>query len=90
MRITPSKENITPFGGFNFCYEFFNKTGIPSLIDKHLGQRVKCVGFDYSEIFTNHLSVFLHGGDCTEDINDHLRENLKQVRGLPVCSANVV
>ncbi len=90
MKITQSDKNITPFGGFNFCYELFKKTGLPELIDRHLGKRVTRVGFDYSDIFTNQMAIFLHGGDCTEDINDHLRDILKQVRGLSVCSADTV
>lgn len=90
MKITQSKENVTPFGGFNFCHELFNKTAIPQLIDEHLGQRVKSFGFNYSDIFTNHMAIFLHGGDCTEDINDHLRDTLKEVRGMAVCSADTI
>ncbi len=90
MKITHSGENITPFGGFNFCHQLLCDAGIPKLIDSHLGQRVKHVGFDYSEILTNHLAIFLNGGDCTEDINEHLRGNLKQIRGLSVCSADTI
>lgn len=90
MKITQSDKNITPFGGFNFCHELFKKTGLPDLIDSHLGKRVNTVGFDYSDIFTNHMAIFLHGGDCTEDINDHLRNILKQVRGMSVCSADTI
>ncbi len=90
MKITQSDKNISPFGGFNFCYNLFQKSGIPQLIDQHLGKRVALAGFDYSDIFTNHMSIFLHGGDCTEDVNDHLREVLKQVRGMSVCSADTI
>jgi hypothetical protein len=90
MKITHSKKKITPFGGFNFCHELLSDTGIPNLIDNHLGQRVKYAGFNYSEILSNHLAIFLNGGDCAEDINEHLRSNLKQVRGLSVCSADTI
>ncbi len=90
MKITTSKEKITPFGGFNFCYQLLNDSGISELVDTHLGSRVKYVGFDYSEIFMNHLAIFLNGGDCTEDINEHLRDHLKEVRGLSVCSADTI
>jgi len=90
MKISTSKEEINPFGGFNFCYELFKKTGIPLLIDSFLGQRVKYFGFDYSEILSNHMSIFFHGGDCPEDINDHLRDHLKQVKGFSVCSADTI
>ena len=38
----------------------------------------------------NQLSVYLTGGDCAEDINEHLRDHLKKVKGLSVCSADTV
>jgi len=82
MKITTSKEKITPFSRFNFCYQLLNDSGISKLIDTHLGSRVKNVGFDYSEIFMTHLAIFHNGGDCAEDINKHLRDHLKDVRGL--------
>lgn len=90
MKITTSTEKITPFGGFNFCYKLLTDTGIPDLIDEHLGRRVKYVGFTYAEIFMNHLAIFLHGGDCTEDIQEHLGDHLMKVGGLSVCSADTI
>lgn len=90
MKITTSEDKITPFGGFNFCFELLKDSGVPKLIDAHLGERVKYVGFDYSDIFMNHMAIFLHGGDATEDVNDHLRDHLKEVRGLSVCSADTI
>ena len=90
MKISNSKEEINPFGGLNFCIDLLNKSGIPNLIDSHLGKRVKLVGFDYSEIMLNQLSVYLTGGDCAEDINEHLRDHLKKVKGLSVCSADTL
>lgn len=90
MKITHSDKNITPFGGFNFCQDLLCKSGIPNLIDNHLGKRVTYAGFDYSDILSNHLAIFFNGGDCTEDINEHLGSHLKQVRGLSVCSADTI
>ena len=76
--------------GLIFATSFFKDSGIPKLMDDHLGSRVKYRGFDYSEILMNHLAIFLHGGDCTEDIEEHLGEHLKKVRGLSVCSADTI
>ena len=90
MKVTTSQEKITPFGGFNFCYKLLVDTGIPELIDAHLGARVKYAGFDYSEIFMNQFAVFLNGGDCAEDIQAHLGHHLKQVRSFSVCSADTI
>ena len=90
MHITKSAQKITAFGGFNFCFESFHQSGLASLIDQHLGQRVQTVGFSYSEIFANQMGIFFAGGDCAEDINEHLRGPFSQVRGMPVCSADTI
>lgn len=90
MHITKSAEKITPFGGFNFCFKSFYDCGLADLIDQHLGERVKTVGFSYSDIMANHMAIFLNGGDCTEDINEHLRGHLHQVKGMNVCSADTI
>jgi len=90
MHITKSAEKITPFGGFNFCFKSFHESGLAGLIDRHLGQRVKTVGFSYSDIMANQLGIFLTGGDCAEDISEHLRGPLGQVKGLAVCSADTL
>ena len=63
---------------------------IPQLIDQHLGKRVLYAGFDYSHILLNQLAVYFTGGDCTEDINEHLGAHLKQVKGMQVCSADTI
>lgn len=90
MKITTSAEKISPFGGFNFCYKLLNDTGIRGLIDQHFGLRVKYSGFNYSDIFMNHLAIYLNGGDCTEDVGEHLGSHLRQVRGLSVCSPDTI
>ncbi len=90
MKITHSEKKITAFGGLNFCHKLFKNAEIKALIDHHLGARVKMAGFDYSDIFTTHLSVFLGGGDCTEDANEHFRDSLKQIPDLSVCSADTI
>ena len=90
MKVTISGKKVTPFGGFNVCYKFLKDMGIPKLMDDHLGSRVNYRGFDYSEILMNHLAIFLHGGDSTEDIEEHLGEPLKKVRGFSVCSADTI
>lgn len=90
MKISQSADKISPFGGFNFCHKLLADTCIPQLVDSELGQRVKYVGFDYSDIFSNHLAIFLSGGDCTEDIQEHLHGHLQNVKGLSVCSADTI
>lgn len=84
MHITKSAEKITPFGGFNFCLNSFYDCGLARLIDRHLGQRVNTVGFSYSDLIANQMAIFFNGGDCAEDLNEHLRRPLSQLKGRPV------
>lgn len=88
MHITKSAEKITPFGGFSSCLKSFYDSGLAGLIDRHLGDRVATVGFPYSDIMVNHMAIFLNGGDCAEDINEHLRGPFEQIPGMNVCSAD--
>jgi len=90
MHITKSSDNITPFAGFNFCFNHFHQSGLAGLIDRHLGPRVKTVGYSYSDIIANQLGIFFTGGDCAEDLSEHLRGPLGQVRGMSVCSADTL
>lgn len=90
MHITKSAEKITPFGGFNFCLDSFQQSGLVRLIDRHLGKRVNTVGFSYSDIMANLLAIFFNGGDCAEDINEHLGGHLDQMPGIAVCSADTI
>jgi len=88
--ITKSSEKITPFGGLNFCVAQFKKSGLAELIDRHLGRRVQTSGFSYSEIMTNLMTVFLAGGDCAEDLSEHLRGPAGPIKGLRLCSADTL
>lgn len=90
MKVTNSTEKITPFGGFNFVFNSFKNSGLPELIDNQLGVRALRGGFSYSDIFANHMAIFFNGGDCTEDINVHLRDALEQVPSFSVCSADTI
>jgi len=62
MYITKSTEKITPCGGFNFCFKSFHQSGLARLIDRQLRDRVKTVGFSYSDIVANHMGIFFAGG----------------------------
>lgn len=90
MKVINSLEKITSFGGFNFVFQAFHKSRLSNLIDNELGKRTIKQGFSYSDIFLNHLAIFFNGGDCTEDINEHLRAPMKTIRDMQVCSADTI
>jgi hypothetical protein len=90
MHITKSSDKITPFGGLDFCLERFHQAGLAGLIDRHLGPRGQTAEFSYSDIVANLMSVLFTGGDCAEDLGEHLREPLHRTRGVSVCSPDTL
>ena len=79
-----------PFSGINFINEKYNKSGFTQLIDCQLGMRCKPYGFSYSDIIQNLMNIFFCGGDCAEDIQTHLRDNLKSIPSNNAPSADTV
>ena len=90
MKIQNLNSTVSPFAGISFANNSFNKTGMSQLIDIELGNRVKTIGFDYSEIIRNLTNVFFCGGDVIEDISTHLGEHLKMIPANKVPSPDTV
>jgi len=90
MKVQKISTNVSPFAGISFVNNFFNETGISQLIDNELGERVKTVGFLYSDIIRNQFNIFYSGGDCAEDIQTHLGKHLKSIPGNHVPSADTI
>ncbi len=89
-KIEKRSEKINPFGGINFVLDLMNKSGIVELITSQLGSRPKQAKYSYSDIFFNLWSVFFCGGDCAEDINEHLKESIENVKDGKVANADTV
>jgi hypothetical protein len=89
-KIEKVSQTITSFGGIYYVNSEFDKSGLCQLIDNELGVRVQKSGYSYSDIFRNWLNLFLCGGECAEDIQEHLRSTLKQIPGQFVPSADTL
>jgi len=90
MKIEKNNQIINPFGGINFVVEQIRNAGIAELIDNELGKRPKQATYSYSDVFLNMWSVFFCGGDCAEDLNQHLKDYLKSTPGLHIADADTV
>lgn len=90
MKVTTSTENIGAYGGLNFISQIFNTLDFSGLIETHLGARASQATFSYCDVIKNLWLVFLAGGDCAEDIEEHLKSNLSQIPTTKVCSADTV
>lgn len=90
MKITYSTQNINSFGGINFADSIIGNISVYKTIDKALGKRGINAGYSYSDLFRSYFLMVLCGGQCAEDINEHLRAELSQVEGFDVCSADTL
>lgn len=90
MKVTTTTENISAYGGLNFISEIFNNLEFSCLIEKHLGKRSLQSEFSYSDVIKNLWMLFLAGGDCAEDIQEHLKSDFLQIPNLKVCSPDTI
>ena len=72
-------QSITPLAGISFIDEEFNRCGLSKLIDTHLGNRQSTKAYRYSDVIKNWCEVFFCGGECAEDIEQHLRPTLENI-----------
>ena len=90
VKVRTSTENISAYGGLNYISEIFNTLELSSLIEKHLGTRSLQSEFSYSDVIKNLWLLFLAGGDCAEDIDEHLKSDFLELPNLKVCSPDTI
>jgi len=90
MKIQKNNQIINPFGGINFVVEKIKQSGVLQLIDNKLGSRPAQAEYSYSDVIMDLWSVFFCGGDCAEDLNEHLKDYLKSVPEMKVADADTV
>jgi len=90
VKVEKISQNVTPFGGISFVHDMFKRSGLRKLIDKELGARVSTCGYTYGSLFGNWFDLFLCGGDCAEDIEEHLRDTLSAIPGNKVSGADTL
>lgn len=72
IKILDSK--YTPFGGLHLIHKELQSKKLPNFIDNELGNRVKTIGYNYSDILITRIYTSFCGGTATEDVN-YIREN---------------
>jgi hypothetical protein len=90
MKITYSTDKINPFGGINFVNKTLENTGVFQIIDNELGARSAKTEYCYSDIFRAYWLLNFTGGDCAEDITEHLRPYLADIKGIAVPGADTL
>ncbi len=90
MKIEKNSQEINPFGGINFVVESIKESGTLDIIDSQLGSRPSQAKYSYSDLILGLWSVFFCGGDCAEDINDHLKTHLQKVPEIKIANADTI
>jgi hypothetical protein len=87
-KVQKISKNVTPFAGVFFVNDEFNHCGLRRLINNQLGNRMSTKGYSYGNLFGNFFNLFLSGGECAEDLQQHFRGTLEQIPGNAVASAD--
>lgn len=83
-------DNINPFGGLFLIFSEFNRSGLRSVIDTHLGRRgLTKAAFSYGDVFASLFGTYLCGGDVIEDVMD-IKPFWDGRDGIRVCSSDVL
>lgn len=90
FKVSYSTSNINSFGGINFADSLIGNASVYKTIDQMLGNRDVKAQYTYSDLFRSYFLLTLCGGECAEDITEHLRRELSQVKGFDVCSADTL
>ena len=90
VKIEKISQNMTPFGGISIVHDMFKRFGLRKLIETELGARVSTCGYTYGTLFGNWFDLFMCGGNCAEDIEEHLRDTLTAIPGNKVSRADTL
>jgi len=90
MKVEKINQKINPFGGINFVVNEIKQAGVLELIDNQLGKRHSQAQYSFSDLILNLWSVFFCGGDCAEDLNEHLKEYFQDTPNINISDADTV
>lgn len=90
MKILKSAQQITPFGGLSFVYQFLEHKQIGELIDSFLGDLPRQSKYSWKDIIYSLWSIPFCGGDCIEDLSINLKTYLQQIPYFKVPSSDSV
>lgn len=89
-KIEKSNQKINPFGGINFVINEIDNIGLSVIIDNQLGTRPAQAQYSYSDLIKSLWSIYFCGGDCAEDINEHLKDYFQDVQGLTTPNSDTI
>ena len=90
MKIIQSPQQITPFGGLTFVYQFLENKRVGQLINSYLCALPNQSKFSWKDIIYSLWAVPFCGGDCIEDLSIHLKNYIHSIPYFDVPSSDSV
>lgn len=82
--------NVTPFGGIHLIHQQLFAHGAIDFINNQLGERVKTIGYNYSDILLSRIYTAFCGGNATEDVNYIKDDTLNRLKDIDIPSADTI
>lgn len=76
MKILQSPQQITPFGGLTFIYQFLEHKKIGKLLNSYFPSLPAQTKYSWKDVFYSLWSIPFCGGDCIEDLSINLKNNI--------------
>ena len=90
MKLVKSTQQITPFGGLTFVYQYLENKRIGELINAYLSKLPEQSKYTWKDIAYSLWSIPFCGGDCIEDLSVNLNHYLKTIPYFNVPSSDSV
>ena len=84
------KSNISPFGGISLIHKQLLSHDVINFINCELGERVKTIGYNYSDLILSRIYTSFCGGTATEDVNYIRETTLNHLQGIQIPSADTI
>ena len=89
-KIQLKSDDINPFGGLFSIFNQFDRSGLSTVIDGHLGRHGSTkAAFTHGDVFASMFGSYLCGGDCVEDVMD-IKPFWDRRESIRVCSSDVI
>ena len=89
-KVQIKSDTINPFGGLFSIFRQFDRSGLRSVIDNHLGKRGSTkAAFSHGDVFASLFGSYLCGGDVIEDVME-IKPFWDGRDGIRVCSSDVM
>ena len=90
MKLIRSPQQITPFGGLTFVYQFLEHKRVGDLLNSYLIDLPSQSKYSWKDILYSLWSVPFCGGDCIEDLSVNLKLYLQNIPFFNVPSSDSV